>query len=214
MNFKTIKTPVMLVALGSLMAACASSSSVLDSYGISDRFSQIFGSKSQAAGESANAGNSPDETDLYCPDVIIREGTATLSSTVNGVSGVAAMRYQGTITRTARECVLQGGTMMAIKIGIQGRVIAGPAGSPPEVEVPLRIAVVQDGAEPKTIFSRFYKIPVAMTEGGNTIFSYVAEDISYPAPSASAHASYVYYVGFDPAGLRQQPPRAAKKKGR
>jgi hypothetical protein len=213
MNFKMIKTPVMLVALGSLMVACGTTSSMLGTSGISDRFSQIFGSNSQAAGESANAGNSPDETDLYCPDVIIREGTATLTSTVNGVSGVAATRYQGTITRTARECVLQGGTTLAVKIGIQGRVIAGPAGAPPEVEVPLRVAVVQEGAPPKTIFSRFYKIPVAMTEG-NTAFSFVAEDISYPAPSASAHANYVYYVGFDPEGLRQQPARGAKKKGR
>jgi hypothetical protein len=213
MNFKMMRSPVMLVTLGSLMAACGTTSSMLGTSGLSDRFSQIFGSNSQAAGESANAGNSPEETDLYCPDVIIREGTATLTSTVNGVNGVAATRYQGTITRTARECVLQGGTTLAVKIGIQGRVIAGPAGAPPEVEVPLRVAVVQDGPQPKTIFSRFYKIPVAMTEG-NTAFSFVAEDISYPAPSATAHASYVYYVGFDPEGLRQQAPRGAKKKSR
>jgi hypothetical protein len=213
MNFNLIKTPLMLVALGGLLAACGSTSSMLGTSGITDRFSQIFGSNSQAAGQSANAGSNPDETDLYCPDVIIREGTATLTSTVNGVSGVAATRYQGTITRTARECVLQSGVTMAVKIGIQGRVIAGPAGAPPEVEIPLRVAIVQDGPQPKTIFSRFYKTTVSMTES-NTVFSFVAEDISYPAPSASVHASYVYYIGFDPEGLRQQAPRGGKKKGR
>lgn len=215
MNFTRIRTPAMLVALGCLTAACGTTSSMLGTSGLTDRFSQLFGSSSQAAGESANAGLNPDDIDLYCPDVIIREGTATLTSSLTNVSGVQATRYQGTITRTARECILQGGATMAVKVGIQGRVIAGPAGAPPEVDIPLRVAVVQDGPQPKTIFSRFYKTTVTMTETGNTLFSFVAEDISYPAPPASAHASYVYYIGFDPEGMRQQAaPRGAKKKGR
>lgn len=214
MKLRRIRTPVMLVAFGSLLAACGTTSSMLGTSAISDRFSQLFGSNSQAPGQSANSGINPDDLDLYCPDVIIREGTATLTSSVTNVSGVQAVRYQGSITRTARECLLQGGVTMAVKVGIQGRVISGPAGAPPEVDVPLRVAVVQDGPQPKTIFSRFYKVSVAMVDG-NVPFSFVAEDISYPAPPPGVHASYVYYIGFDPEGMRQQaPPRGAKKKGR
>ena len=54
------------------------------------------------------------------------------------------VRFQATITRTARECSINGGEITA-RIGIQGRVIAGPAGAPPSVQVPLRVAVVQGG---------------------------------------------------------------------
>ena len=38
------------------------------------------------------------------------------------------LRYQATITRTARDCTQNGGQITA-RIGIQGRVIAGPAGA-------------------------------------------------------------------------------------
>ena len=36
-----------------------------------------------------------------------------------------------------------------MKVGIQGRVILGPSGRPGQIEVPLRIAVVQEGASPR-----------------------------------------------------------------
>ena len=37
------------------------------------------------------------------------------------------LRYQVTISTTARECRLVGNNMLSIKVGMQGRVILGPA---------------------------------------------------------------------------------------
>jgi hypothetical protein len=54
------------------------------------------------------------------------------------------LRYQATISKIARECSVTAGQITA-RIGIQGRVIAGPAGAPPSVQVPVRVAVVQAG---------------------------------------------------------------------
>ena len=93
------------------------------------------------------------------------------------------LRYQATISKMARECSVDGGVITA-RIGIQGRVIAGPAGAPPTVQVPLRVAVVQGGVSEKTIVTKAYQTTVAMTETGSEPFSFVAEDIVYPAPSA------------------------------
>lgn len=202
---------IALAAASLIVAGCSTGSAILETVSsANDRFSQLFGGNSQAPGEAAGH----EDTELYCPDVAIREGTATLtaSAPVAGASGAVATRYQGTIMRTARECVLSGGTTLNVKVGIQGRIISGPAGAPPTIDVPLRVAVVQEGVQPKTIFSRFYRANVNMTEG-NTPFSFVAEDISYPAPTPAAGASYVFYIGFDPAGLTQRPA-PAKKKGR
>ena len=42
------------------------------------------------------------------------------------------LRYQAVISKMARECTINAGQITA-KIGIQGRVIAGPAGAPPSV---------------------------------------------------------------------------------
>jgi hypothetical protein len=201
-----------LAAAGFLVAGCSTGSAVLDSVsGVGDRFTQLFGSDTQAA---TGTGAPEQDNEQYCPPVSIRDGTATLTAAAQAsTTGISGTRYQGTITRTARECVLRDGNVIAAKVGIQGRVIVGPAGAPPTVEIPIRIAVVEEGVEPKTVFSRFYTTSVSMTQG-NVPFSFVAEDVSYPAPPPSAGASYIFYVGFDPEGARKSPPRVAKKKGR
>ena len=49
------------------------------------------------------------------------------------------VRYQLTITQLARQCMLAGPTIR-MKVGVQGRVIVGPAGAPSQVEVPIRYA--------------------------------------------------------------------------
>jgi hypothetical protein len=190
---------------GSMMGSGASDSG--SSFG--DRFSQLFGSKSQAVGEAPP----PPENDLTCPSVAIRPGASTYAVGLPGqpASGTN-LRYQATITRTARDCTFNGGQITA-RIGIQGRVIAGPAGAPASVDVPLRVAVVQDGVTPKTIFTRAYTTNVSMAADGSVLFSLVAEDIAYPPPVGAAGDSYVFYIGFDPSALKPEPkPRAARKK--
>ena len=108
----------------------------------------------------------------------------------------------------ARECKVTDG-VMRIKVGIQGRILLGPAGGPGALEVPLRYAVVQEGPEPKTIVSKFYKVPVTIPEGRpNVPFMHIDEDVSFPMPTQSeAIMSYVVYVGFDPIGEKQQPAK-------
>jgi hypothetical protein len=205
---------VVLAVAGSVLAGCgggsmlgSGSSDSGSSFG--DRFSQLFGSKSQAVGEAAP----PPESDLTCPGVSIRPGASTYAVGMPGKPASGSdLRYQATITRTARDCTLTAGQITA-RIGIQGRVIAGPAGAPASVDVPLRVAVVQDGVTPKTIFTKAYATNVSMAADGSVVFSMVAEDIAYPPPVGAAGDSYVFYIGFDPSALKPEPKaRAAKKK--
>jgi len=122
------------------------------------------------------------------------------------------VRYQATITRTARDCKLNGDQITA-RIGILGRVIAGPSGSPSTVEIPLRVAVVQGGVQEHTITTKVYRTSVAMTEDGSVPFNLVAEDVVYPVPQGAAGDSYIFYIGFDPQALTPEPkPKAARKK--
>ena len=88
--------------------------------------------------------------------------------------------------------------------GMQGRVLLGPAGSPGQVDVPLRLALVQEGLEPKTIWTKLYRIPVMVPPGqSNVSFVHIEEDMTFPAPSAADVESYVIYLGFDPAGSNE-----------
>jgi hypothetical protein len=108
------------------------------------------------------------------------------------------LRYQGTIIRTARECHVNAG-VMTMKVGVEGRVITGPAGGPGAIDVPLRIAVVQEGVNPKTIVSKFARIPVTVTSAVDRVtFTHVEPDIAFPLPAILADIdAYVVYVGFD-----------------
>ncbi|MBS4004784.1 MAG: hypothetical protein KGZ91_15540 [Afipia sp.] len=197
---------------GGSMFGGSSGSSSSGSSSIGSKFSQLFGSKSQEATTSATPSSQATEnSDLSCPSVAIRFGASTLAV---GTPGKPAsgndLRYQGSITRTARDCNLQGGQITA-RIGVMGRIITGPAGAPPTVDVPMRVALVQEGAPEKVIVTKAFRTSVAL-EGDNTEFSIVAEDLVYPTPTEAANDKYIFYVGFDPAALKPEPAARKRKK--
>ena len=174
-----------------------------------DRVQELFGWKVGEPPGSSGAGGAGTETELTCPPVSIRAGASTYAVAAPGKQPVGNdLRFQATITRTARDCTLTGDQITA-RIGIQGRVIAGPAGAPPTVEIPLRVAVVQGGVQEKTIATKVYRTTVSMTEAGSVPFSLVAEDLVYPVPPGAAGDSYIFYIGFDPQALKPEPKREA-----
>lgn len=172
---------------------------------ISDKLnSWLFGSYSTPpAGTNPNT---PSEID--CPGVDVRQGASTLAISAPGAeTGPMTMRYQVSIAQTARECAALGG-VMTMKVGVQGRVLLGPAGGPGQIDIPLRMAVVQEGAAPKTILSKFYRLAVAVPPGQvNVPFVHVEQDLTFPLPRGAELDAYVVYVGFDPASLNQKPER-------
>ena len=102
---------------------------------------------------------------------------------------------------------------MTMKVGVQGRVLLGPAGGPGQVDIPLRMAVVQEGPSPKTIVSKFYRLAVAVPPGQVSVpFEHVEQDLTFPLPRGADLDAYVVYVGFDPQTLNQKPERKPAKK--
>jgi hypothetical protein len=208
-----LRTGLALGLVGVVLSSCGGASTLgassdSSSSSIGSRFSQLFGSKSQAVGETAPV---PVDNELNCPPVSIRAGASTFAVGLPGKQPIGNdLRYQATITRTARDCTLNAGQITA-RIGILGRVIAGPAGNPATVEIPLRVAVVQSGVQEKTIATKVYRTTVSMGEEGTTPFSLVAEDVIYPAPPGAVGDSYIFYIGFDPQALKPEP-RATKRK--
>jgi hypothetical protein len=203
---------VAIAAAISIGLGCAAPASAQS---LGDRFKSLFGGKSDepAANAPPPSSETQNETDLTCPPVSIRAGASTYAVAAAGKQPIGNdLRFQATITRTARECSINGGEITA-RIGIQGRVIAGPAGAPSTVQVPLRVAVVQGGITEKTIATKAYHTTVNMTEAGSEPFTLVADDLVYPAPSGAVADNYIFYIGFDPQALKPEPkPRVTKKK--
>ena len=198
-------TSARIAAATVLYAAMATSASAQD---ITDKMkSWIFG---PPAVENNSNANTPKEID--CPGVEVRNGAATLSIAAPGVeAGPMTTRYQVTIGDTARECAPLGG-VMTMKVGVQGRVLLGPAGAPGQVDIPLRIAVVQEGVNPKTIVSKFYRVPVQVPPGQTSVpYMQVEQDLTFPMPPPAVLDAYVVYVGFDPNSAPARPERKPAK---
>jgi hypothetical protein len=179
--------------------------------------SSLFGSNSAAADSNASAVYTP-PPNFECPDVTVRQGASTLAvgTDANDPSPLT-MRYQVGFGQLARECKLVGDTV-TMKVGVQGRIVLGPAGGPGPIDVPLRFAVIREGAEPKTITTKFLRLSVAVPPGdGNVQFTHVEEDLSFPMPKGAEIDSYVVYVGFDPISAREMdrkkpPARPARQR--
>jgi len=175
----------------------------------SSGISNFFSSSSARAPQTA-AGAQPD---VNCPPVEIRRGASTLPIGTTGDKSAMTLKYQGEFTREARECSVTGGAM-TMRVGVQGRVVVGPAGGPGQVDVPLRIAVVQEtpgGTRP--IVTKFVVVPVVIgANDGSGLFSHVEEAISFPLPTPTSQLDdYIVYVGFDPQAAETQakpPPKA------
>lgn len=203
---------IAILAAISIVVGCGMFASPASSQSITDQFKSLFGAgKSEeppAPGVPPAAEEAP--SGLTCPEVSIRAGASTYQVAAPGKEPVGNdLRFQATITRTARDCTYNSGQITA-RIGIQGRVIAGPAGAPSSVEIPLRVAVVQAGVHEKTIATKAYRTTVSMSEDGSVPFALVAEDLVYPAPSGAVGNSYVFYIGFDPQALK--PEKSSRRK--
>jgi hypothetical protein len=198
-------------ALTLLLTGCGASLSSLN----------IFDSNkatTEAALDGAPAGAAAN-TEYECPPVQVRTGAAVLSigndtkATAEGEPGALNLRYQGTIIRYARECHVAAG-VMTMKVGVEGRVITGPAGGPGKVDVPLRMAVVQEGVAPKPVASKFVSIPLEITAAVDRVtFTHVEEGLSFPIPSPPALLdAYVVYIGFDTMAQQQKKPAPRKRR--
>ncbi len=209
--------PALLLALfaagcaGAPSAAAPPPPDAAHGYSGSSSLSEMFtGSTAKGAQTVANA-----QPDVNCPTVEIRRGAATLTIAPPGERSAMTVKYQGSFVRAARECAVADGNMI-MKVGIEGRIVVGPAGGPGRVDVPLRFAVVQETPSGmRAIATKFVIVPVDVSTTGNTLFTHVEEAIAFPIPTPTALLDdYIVYVGFDPLSAEAQtkgPPKVRPK---
>jgi hypothetical protein len=130
----------------------------------------------------------------YCPPVQVRPGTEALVVYERGHEQEAEfVRYQGSITKTARECGGAAG-QLSIKLGIAGRAVAGPKGGAATVKLPIRVAVVKQSGP--VLYSEIFSVQVTMSPPDfGTNYSHVVEQITVPI--APGDQDLIIYVGFD-----------------
>jgi hypothetical protein len=148
------------------------------------------------------------QPDIDCPLIDIREGASTLTippPPPDGSNEAMSLRYQGIFVRAARDCKAAG-NQLVMRVGVEGRVIVGPAGGPGEVDVPLRIAIVDSPAgNPQTVLTKLIRIPVTLgPSDGSMTFTHVEDGLAFPMPTSAEIDNYIVYIGFDQIGAEQE----------
>lgn len=196
---------------GSLFSSKSEGTTSSGSVPFGSQISSLFGGSSSPPPASATSAT-PATEEFDCPRIDIRQGASTLLVNANANEPNAlGLRYQGTFVRAARECRVQG-TNVNIRIGVQGRVILGPAGGPGNLNIPLRFALVNETmSETRPIWSKLHVLPLEVPpQTPNVNFTYIVEDLTVPVPPRAQLENWVIYIGFDPAGAqieqRRRPP--------
>jgi hypothetical protein len=129
----------------------------------------------------------------YCPEMRILKGAELMRKYDKGHEDDAnSIIWQASFGKTARECLYdpQGG--LTLRIGISGRVIAGPKGTAGTVAVPLKIVVVK--FRESVLVTQAYTVDAAVPPAGATTFTQVHE---IPVPAPGKDRDYIIYIGFD-----------------
>lgn len=132
----------------------------------------------------------------YCPPVQIRPGTEVLLVHERGQEERPEfVRYQASIASMARECQVLGPQTLSMKVGIKGRLTAGPKGGPGSTTLPMRVAVVkQEGGA--VLFSQAVNVPVTIAAPSYSAeFAQVVENITLQL--GPQDRDLIVYVGFD-----------------
>lgn len=129
----------------------------------------------------------------YCPEIRVVNGAELMRQYERGhEEDLKFVIWQASVGKTARECLwdLQGG--LTLKIGVSGRVIAGPKGGASNVSVPLKIAIVKN--KEAVLATEKLSVDIAIPSSGSAVFTQV-KNILVPSPGQDR--DYLIYVGLD-----------------
>jgi hypothetical protein len=141
-----------------------------------------------------------------CPAVIVADGGAALRSYVGGRTGAPeALRHQLSIANVGRECRGQADGSVLVKVGVEGRALLGPAGSPGRLDAPVRF-VVRRGD--RVFASRARAASVSLGAGTTQgTFVVVEEGIVVPAGTGE----FEIEVGLGGSGPSNGSARRARR---
>jgi hypothetical protein len=181
---RSLLLPVSIAAASVVLAGPAAAQNKESDEGF---FSRFF---SRGKTESSSIDSKPQTLD--CPEIRVTAGESSLR--VGGQESTS-VRHQFSIGDVARECGVTG-KELTIKVGVKGRVVLGPAGSPGSYSAPLRIAIRQQQGE-KFLASKVFNVGATIAPGASRgEFTVVTEPFAVPFTTEHAADDYEVVVGF------------------
>lgn len=105
-----------------------------------------------------------------------------------------AMKHRGSITKTARECRING-PLVSVKYGFAGRVLMGPKGEDGPVNLPVKLHLTRaDGTKIKTMDM---DVRVELRRENPVDYFSVVRTIEFEAEPGTSPSSYKLFIAFD-----------------
>jgi hypothetical protein len=132
----------------------------------------------------------------YCPEIRIPLGGETFATfDANHQGDPKFVRYLASITKTARECLVVTETGMALKLGIAGRVVAGPKGGAGKLTLAFRVTVIKQHGN-VLLHDKTYSTAVMITGAGLAAdFAHVIDPVVFKRTVLDE--DIIVYIGFD-----------------
>jgi len=203
------KRAVALLWAGSTLGGCAATDKLIPS---SDGGGSVFGNL--LAFNTTKPGPVPAasraEVPLECPKIDVLDGTASYRTYAGTDQTNGNVRYQFSMGDVARDCT-RSGDQILLKVGVEGRVLLGPAGNAGSFTVPVRIAVRHD-SDGKAAATKLYQVPASIAAGADAAtFQVVSDPLAVHFVSNSAGDDYTILVGFD-TGTKAPATTAVKER--
>ncbi|WP_333794602.1 hypothetical protein [Hyphomicrobium sp.] len=147
------------------------------------------------AGGDATPSFSGADSQPGCPRFVTwpRDSYITIYEPGRVGDGLAIM-HRGEITKTARECHVNG-SQVTVKYGFSGRILLGPRGNSGPISLPINVFVTDAKRERITTDNLRVDASVAV-ENPIGYFSAVRE-VTFSVPEGSRPGEFEVYVGFD-----------------
>ena len=134
----------------------------------------------------------------FCPPIVMREDTAVHRAYARGgQDNPEKLIYQASLVDTTRQCTANE-TTITINVMAQGRVVAGPAASGGQVNLPILVEVL-DGED--VVSSQKVGYPVELPATG-TQFIFSKADVQIPNAPGGASRFTRIRLGFDNGAKR------------
>ena len=139
------------------------------------------------------------DREYKCPELDVLENGAAYRG--NAGTGASAANYQASLTNRARECSFRG-NQVAVRVGVEGRLLLGPNGKPGTYSVPVRIVVKR---RQEIVTQRFARVNVTVPANDTQAeFSYIEDNLALPITETDPGDEYDIFVGFDASGAKPQ----------
>lgn len=147
-----------------------------------------------ARGEGTYTGTAG-EISVSCPRVTVlsRDNNVTIYEAGRAGDGLAVM-HRGELTKTARECQINGGTI-TIKYGFSGRVLLGPKGRNGLIALPVKVAVTDSKRE--TVRAENMRIETSVSTDKPIGYFSAVRTVTFDIPVGSRPGEFEIVVSFD-----------------